>query len=83
MDHAEMVGPVSLAPEASKKYKILAGQQPPTLTHLHLHHQHEEPRDQKLRFLGRISPEEQVDKYLKSVERVNAEKEAKRHRMIR
>ena len=36
-----------------------------------------EARDSKLRYLGRMSPEEQVDKYLKSVEKVNAEKEAR------
>ena len=30
---------------------------------------HREPRDSKLRYLGRMSPEEQVDKYLKSVEK--------------
>ena len=57
-------GPKSLAPQP--------------FTHLHQHHvTHHEPRDSKLRYLGRMSPEEQVDKYLKSVEKVNAEKEAK------
>ena len=30
---------------------------------------HRETRDSKLRYLGRMSPEEQVDKYLKSVEK--------------
>ena len=32
-------------------------------------HTHRETRDSKLRYLGRMSPEEQVDKYLKSVEK--------------
>ena len=50
----------------------------PSFTHLHQHQVgNNEPRDSKLRYLGRMSPEEQVDKYLKSVEKVNAEKEAR------
>ena len=32
-------------------------------------HTHRDTRDSKLRYLGRMSPEEQVDKYLKSVEK--------------
>ena len=57
--------------------KSLTPQQP--FTHLHQHHLSNvhEARDSKLRYLGRMSPEEQVDKYLKSVEKVNAEKEAR------
>ena len=57
--------------------KSLNPQQP--FTHLHQHHLSNvhEARDSKLRYLGRMSPEEQVDKYLKSVEKVNAEKEAR------
>ena len=62
--------------------KSLAPQQP--FTHLHQHHlSNHEARDSKLRYLGRMSPEEQVDKYLKSVEKVNAEKEAKLRKRLK
>ena len=62
--------------------KSLAPQQP--FTHLHQHHLgNNEARDSKLRYLGRMSPEEQVDKYLKSVEKVNAEKEAKLRKKLK
>ena len=45
---------------------------PKSYTHLRQHHVAiNEPRDSKLRYLGRMSPEEQVDKYLKSVEKIN------------
>ena len=45
---------------------------PKSYTHLRQHHvAMNEPRDSKLRYLGRMSPEEQVDKYLKSVEKIN------------
>ena len=45
---------------------------PKSYTHLRQHQLAiNEPRDSKLRYLGRMSPEEQVDKYLKSVEKVN------------
>lgn len=54
----------------------------PQFTHLHQHQVGSyEARDSKLRYLGRMSPEEQVDKYLKSVEKVNAEKEARLRRL--
>ena len=58
------------------------GAGPKSYTHLRQHHVGlNEPRDSKLRYLGRMSPEEQVDKYLKSVEKVNeARMRQMRHR---
>ena len=41
-------------------------------------HPHE-PRDSKLRYLGRMSPEEQVDKYLKSMEKEAKLRQQQKH----